>query len=327
MSMRRNVRDEMSVRRNVRLPLHIFMTNKSEKLYKAVITTVQQLIPTFNPTFAIGDFELAPKNSFTEVFPHITIIGCWFHYTKAIYDKVKKVGLSKLYKRNQNFRAYIRKLMGLPLLPEEDILPVFLSLEIPSVDLLYPEKEMIRRFRMYFTKTWMNGHCSFSVLYHKNATNNGAESYHKTINTYIKVSHPNIWNFMLYLNNIISDFDFELQRLKEGHATTRGSNSVTNAKRDRRNECKQQLLNGFLCPIEYHNAVSLTIGRDDYNLGTVQPPIPDILKIYQVIQMKMWINPNIAMFVNSIGVKTLHFYTMILFIVDFAKHVQIVCGR
>ena len=57
--------------------------------------------------------------------------------------------------------------------------------------------------------------------------------------------------------------------MKEGHATTRESNSVTNAERDRRNECKQQLLNGFLSPIEYHNAVSLMIGRDDYNLGTV----------------------------------------------------------
>ena len=64
--------------------------------------------------------------------------------------------------------------------------------------------------------------------------------------------------------------------MKEGHATTRESNSVTNAERDRRNECKQQLLNGFLSPIEYHNAVSLTIGRDDYNLGTVQPLVSDI---------------------------------------------------
>ena len=34
--------------------------------------------------------------------------------------------------------------MGLPLLLEEEILPVFLSLEITSVDLLDPEKEMIK---------------------------------------------------------------------------------------------------------------------------------------------------------------------------------------
>ena len=166
--------------------------------------------------------------------------------------------------------------MGLPLLPEEEILPVFLSLEIPSVDLLDPEKEMIRKFRMYFTKTWIYDHRSFSVFYYENATNNGAESYHKTINTYIKVSHPNIWNFLSYLNNIISDFDLELQRLKEGHATTRGSNSVTNAKREIAEMSVNNNYCGFLSPIEYHNAVSLTIGRDDYNLGTVQPLVSDI---------------------------------------------------
>ena len=109
--------------------LHILMTNKSEKLYSHVVLTIRQLLPSFNPTFAIADFEIVPRNSFTQVFPSITIVGCWFHDTKAIYDNVKKIGLSKLYKKNQKFRIWISKLMGLPLLPEEEILPVFLSLE------------------------------------------------------------------------------------------------------------------------------------------------------------------------------------------------------
>ena len=93
----------VSINRHVLPALHILMTNKSEKLYNAVITTVQQLLPTFNPSFAIGDFELAPKNSFTKVFPHITIIGCWFHYTKAIYDKSKRM----------DYQNYIREIKNL----------------------------------------------------------------------------------------------------------------------------------------------------------------------------------------------------------------------
>ena len=52
----------MSINRHVLPALHILMTNKSEKLYFAVIKTVQQLLPNFNPSFAIADFELAPKN-------------------------------------------------------------------------------------------------------------------------------------------------------------------------------------------------------------------------------------------------------------------------
>ena len=60
---------------------------------------------------------------------------------------------------------WIRKLMGLPLLPEEEIFPAFLSLEIPSVDSSDAEKEMIEKFRIYFTKTWINDHHNLSVFY------------------------------------------------------------------------------------------------------------------------------------------------------------------
>ena len=78
---------------------------------------------------------------------------------------------------------------------------------------------------------------------------------------------------MAYLNNIISDIDLELQRLKAGYDTTRASNSVTKAKTERRNECKDRFLNGFLSANEYLIAISLTIGREDYNLGTILPQI------------------------------------------------------
>ena len=62
--------------------LHILMTRKTEKLYRAAILGIMELIPNFNPIFAIGDFELAPRNDLEDIFPSITIIGCWFHFTK-----------------------------------------------------------------------------------------------------------------------------------------------------------------------------------------------------------------------------------------------------
>ena len=57
--------------------------------------------------------------------------------------------------------------------------------------------------------------------------------------------------------------------MKAGHSTTRESNSVTKAKTERRHECKDRFLNGFLSANEYLIAISLTIGREDYNLGTI----------------------------------------------------------
>ena len=59
----------------------------------------------------------------------------------------------------------------------------------------------------------------------------------------------------------------------EGRPSTRASNSVTKAKTERRNECRDRFLNGFLSENEYLIAISLTIGREDYNLGTILPQI------------------------------------------------------
>ena len=140
------------------------MTGKTEKLYRAVMITIRILIPGFNPTFAIGDFEQAPRNALTDIFPSATIIGCWFHFTKAVFEKVKKLGLSRLYKTNQLFRIWIRKLMALPFLPEEHIRHTYQSLDIPLADLLDSEKELVHRFKSYFNKFWINGNANLSVF-------------------------------------------------------------------------------------------------------------------------------------------------------------------
>ena len=162
--------------------LHILMTRKTERLYEAVLITIRRLIPEFNPAFAIGDFEEASRNALESIIPSITIIGCWFHFTKAIFEKVQKLGLSKLYKQNQFFSIWIRRIMALPLLPEEDILPVYLSMARPSNDLNDTEKELVNKFRNYFSRTWLIGKINLSVFIYENATNNGAESYHKSLN-------------------------------------------------------------------------------------------------------------------------------------------------
>ena len=63
------------------------------------------------------DFEKASRNAFKTVFTNITIVGCWFHYTKAIHDKVQKVGLAKLYITNKSSKKWVHELMSLPFLP------------------------------------------------------------------------------------------------------------------------------------------------------------------------------------------------------------------
>ena len=54
-----------------------------------------------------------------------------------------------LYEKNPSFRKWIRQLMALPWLPEEEIYPVYLLLELPSTDLLEAEKNLMKAFRTY----------------------------------------------------------------------------------------------------------------------------------------------------------------------------------
>ena len=69
----------------------ILMTSKNENLHTVVILSLHQHIPDFSPLMAISDFKSTAKLFF---FPHILLVGCWFHYTKDLHDKIQKLGLS-----------------------------------------------------------------------------------------------------------------------------------------------------------------------------------------------------------------------------------------
>ena len=252
---------------------------KTEKLYSSAILAITELIPNFNPIFAIGDFELAPRKALEDIFPSITIIGCWFHFTKTIYEKFEN-WLVKIIKTNKTFKKWIRNLMALPFLPEEEIRSTYISLELPLLGLLDSEKELVKLFISYFNRTWINGNVNLSVFYYEKATNNGAESYHKFLKSYFKTPHSKIWKFMATLNNVITDYDLELQRLLEVHETTRGPISKTQCKTARRNEYKEKYLNNTFSALEFLDSITQTIGHGNlYSEATTIPVINDFFDV------------------------------------------------
>ena len=56
---------------------------------------------------------------------------------------VKKIGLRKLYKTNKFFKKWIRQLMSLPFLLEEDIKPTFLAIQVQLIELPNLELELV----------------------------------------------------------------------------------------------------------------------------------------------------------------------------------------
>ena len=80
------------------------MTGKDEQLYTSVMSAFHEHITDNKPLFGISDHEQASRNSIIRVFPNMTLAGFWIHYTKAVYDKVRKLGLEKLYMTCKVFR-------------------------------------------------------------------------------------------------------------------------------------------------------------------------------------------------------------------------------
>ena len=174
---------------------YVLMQKKTEGLYSAVILKLLDLIPGISPRIAVSDFEKAPRNAFMYLFPEMKMIGCWFHFTQAIWKKTQILGLGKLYKTEEIYADWLRKLMALPLLPQSEITSTFSVLEAQVFELCGTDKELVNKFKKYIKRIWILGEKDLSVYSSQIATNNGCESFHKSLKSSIKVHHPNVWKF------------------------------------------------------------------------------------------------------------------------------------
>jgi len=81
--------------------LYALMTRKTTELYEAVMRKIQQLVPLFQPTQVIADFEEAPTAAVRAVYgDNVVVSGCWFHYAQARIRRMRKLGLADAYKND-----------------------------------------------------------------------------------------------------------------------------------------------------------------------------------------------------------------------------------
>ena len=63
----------------------------------------------------ISDFETNIPNNFKKVFPGVKLQGCFFHFGKAIWSRVKSGGVKSFYSSKsceKNFGFFIRLILG-----------------------------------------------------------------------------------------------------------------------------------------------------------------------------------------------------------------------
>jgi len=133
---------------------HVIMTHKTKDLYSHVFQHLRLTAElngfSLNPTLAMCDFEQALRGGIQNVFPQVKLGGCYFHFVKALYEKVKKLGLtSKLYKNKA--KILISYLQIISHCPKENRKKFFQEINT----IFAKENTKFSQFLNYFKKNWL----------------------------------------------------------------------------------------------------------------------------------------------------------------------------
>ena len=104
-------------------------SGKHKRNYKKVFKAIKKLLPTSNAKTVTLDFEAAMWHATSKVFPNVEILGCFFHWSQALWNKVQEFGLQTAYNSDDKTHKYICKLLFLAYLPPEHIGPIFEKLQ------------------------------------------------------------------------------------------------------------------------------------------------------------------------------------------------------
>ena len=173
------------------------LTGKSEFLYNEILKEVKNIIENSSvkieniPNRFMLDFEVALQKSVKKNFQNSIIDGCYFHYTKLLWEKAKKLSLcTKKDIKYTKIVIFILKLM--PYLPENEKLDLFKNLE----DFFGKNEEKYNKLFKYYEKKWLNNdylnYADLTELEYSNRTNNYLESFHHLLNQTLKVYHPKL---------------------------------------------------------------------------------------------------------------------------------------
>ena len=179
---------------------------------------------------------------------------------QRIWAKAQKLGLSNAFKNNPEITRFIRQLMAIPFLPASLLYPTFTLIPTPTLE--NAEAVLLTKLKNYVRKHWLIQTPSEELsIYELNiTTNNGAESYHSKLKSRIRTSHPRIWTFMSYINEVILDVDNDIGRIRSEREISRSRKTTSVRNEEQRAFLKHKLSLGEFTPWEFLQAISHTIG-------------------------------------------------------------------
>lgn len=111
----------------------VLMSGKKTKDYRKVMRTILDLLPQKPKVNQVMvDFEKAMQNCLHEVLPDVMVKGCVFHWTQALWRKIKELGLQPAYQSDDGTFKYLHKIIALPFLPASQIPAMFTRLQLQA---------------------------------------------------------------------------------------------------------------------------------------------------------------------------------------------------
>lgn len=209
------------------------------------------------------DYELASMNAARNMWNNLDIRGCRFHYSQAVFKNMLKRGLSRAFKTNMEFKKWMKKVLSIPLLPANEIMPIFETLLGQNINFQeVGDTANFVKFKTYLRRQWLEkiGPNTLSVFSLDTATNNAAESFHAELKRIIKVHHPNIWVFLIRMNEILTDkYNQFMRTLRHGEENvTRGRRPELRRKLENIRDHEEALRAGHITPMHFLHLVSGT---------------------------------------------------------------------
>ena len=192
----------------------ILMSSKTTQDYKRLFFEIKDKLGPCFVQQMVMDFELAVWQAARLEFPDIRLRGCVFHWTQAVWKHVQQLGLQVSYNKDPATHAYIKRLLALPMIPEEHIPQVFAYLADDAVTL--PLAELVQ----YIETSWIS--CStfppstWSAFYQTTRTNNDVEGWHGALNRKAGKAKLPLYLLLDLLAKEAESVSLEVQLVSEG---------------------------------------------------------------------------------------------------------------
>lgn len=136
------------------LPLvYIFLADKCEDNYSAVLGELKHLQTDLNPTQIISDFEMSSILACRKVFPQAILKGCLFHFKQCIWRHIENISLDSAYGNDADLAHHINMLYALAFVPANEVITAFD--ELIRFDYYRENKEKLCKLIEYFERTWI----------------------------------------------------------------------------------------------------------------------------------------------------------------------------